>query len=71
LGAGDARFTARVQAAFKERLANSRMIMVSHTTAMLLTYCDIGATLHNGKLTYYDDIREAIAHYNSEIVHGT
>ena len=41
--------------------------MVSHATQTLMTYCDIGATLHNGKLTYYDDIKDAIASYN-EIV---
>jgi len=62
--AGDARFNMRCQAAFKDRLQNSRVIMVSHATESLLTYCDIGATLHNGKLTYYDDIKEAIARYN-------
>jgi capsular polysaccharide transport system ATP-binding protein len=62
--AGDARFTARCQTAFKERLVNSRVIIVSHTTETLLTYCDVGATLHNGKLTYYDDIKHAVACYN-------
>jgi capsular polysaccharide transport system ATP-binding protein len=67
IGAGDARFTARCQAAFQERLENSRIIMVSHDSANLLTYCDIGATLHRGKLTYFDDIRQAIIHYNDII----
>jgi capsular polysaccharide transport system ATP-binding protein len=64
IGAGDSRFAARCQAAFQERLQNSRIIMVSHQSASLLTYCDIGATLHRGKLTYFDDIREAIIRYN-------
>ncbi len=67
MGAGDARFVARCQAAFEERLQDSRVIIVSHATQTLMTYCDIGATLHNGKLTYYDDIKDAIAGYN-EIV---
>jgi capsular polysaccharide transport system ATP-binding protein len=62
--AGDARFAARCQTAFKERLENSRVIIVSHTTETLLTYCDVGATLHQGKLTYFDDIRDAVACYN-------
>lgn len=65
--AGDARFAARCQTAFKRRLENSRVIIVSHTTETLLTYCDVGATLHRGKLTYFDDIRDAVACYN-EIV---
>jgi capsular polysaccharide transport system ATP-binding protein len=62
--AGDARFSARCQAAFQGRLENSRMIIVSHTTETLLTYCDAGATLHRGRLTYYEDIKEAISSYN-------
>ena len=58
---------ARCEAAFKERLENSRVIIVSHTTETLLTYCEVGAVLNDGKLTYYDDIRTAVACYN-EIV---
>jgi capsular polysaccharide transport system ATP-binding protein len=65
--AGDARFAARCQTAFKDRLKNSRVIIVSHAAETLLTYCDIGAILHQGKLLYYDDIRDAVARYN-EIV---
>ncbi|MDP1964204.1 MAG: ABC transporter ATP-binding protein [Reyranella sp.] len=63
-GAGDARFAARVQETFNNRLKDSRMILVSHQSETMLTYCDAGATLHNGKLTYYDDIKEAVACYN-------
>ena len=62
--AGDGRFAARCQTAFKDRLKNSSLIIVSHTTETLLTYCDIGAILHQGKLHYYDNIKEAVARYN-------
>lgn len=62
--AGDARFMARCQSAFQERLKRSRVIIVSHATETLLTYCDVGAILHGGKLTYYDDIKDAVACYN-------
>lgn len=62
--AGDARFAARAQAMFKNRLEDSSMIIVSHAAETLLTYCEVGATLHRGKLTYYDDIREAVECYN-------
>lgn len=61
---GDGRFAARCQTAFKDRLKNSSLIIVSHTTETLLTYCDIGAILHQGKLHYYDNIKEAVARYN-------
>ena len=63
-GAGDARFAARVQETFHNRLKDSRMILVSHSAETILTYCEAGATLHNGKLNYYDDIKEAVACYN-------
>ena len=62
--AGDARFSARCQTAFKERLKNSRMFITSHSTEVLLTYCDIGAILHQGKLLYFADIKEAVERYN-------
>ncbi len=62
--AGDARFSARVQETFNSRLKHSRMILVSHQPETMLTYCEAGATLHEGKLTYYDDIKEAVACYN-------
>lgn len=63
-GAGDARFAARVQETFNSRLKDSRMILVSHAPETMLTYCDAGATLHNGKLTYYENIKEAVESYN-------
>jgi capsular polysaccharide transport system ATP-binding protein len=63
-GAGDARFRARCQDTFNSRLKHSRMILVSHEPATMLTYCEAGATLHEGKLTYYDDIKEAVMCYN-------
>lgn len=65
--AGDSRFAARAQEVFKSRLEETRLIIVSHQAETLLTYCDAGATLHDGKLTYYDNIKEAVARYN-EIV---
>lgn len=66
-GAGDARFLARCDQVFRTRLKDTRLIIVSHVSEALLTYCDAGATLHNGHLTYYHNIKDAVAHYN-EIV---
>lgn len=63
-GAGDARFAARCQQTFSNRLKHSRIILVSHDPGTMLTYCEAGATLHAGKLTYYDDIRDAVTSYN-------
>lgn len=63
--AGDARFAARCQTAFKERLVNSHVILVSHAAETLLTYCEVGAILEHGRLTFYQDIKEAVACYNA------
>jgi len=63
-GGGDARFRARCQETFNSRLKHTQLILVSHEPATILTYCQAGATLHDGKLTYYDDIRDAVACYN-------
>ena len=38
--------------------------IISTPTETLLTYCDTGATLHHGRLTFYKDIKEAVASYN-------
>ncbi len=57
---GDERFKRRSREAFKAKLANSRMIMVSHSSSTLRDYCDMGALLHQGELQIFDDINEAI-----------
>ena len=62
--AGDWRFRAKCLRAFRERRRRSTVIMVSHNEATIRTNCDVGAVLKDGKLTLYDDIKEAIAVYN-------
>jgi capsular polysaccharide transport system ATP-binding protein len=62
--AGDARFAARFEAAFKDRVLNHRIIMVSHSIQTIRDFCQTGAVLHNGRLTCYDDVEEAIQIYD-------
>lgn len=57
---GDASFRKKSAVLFKERMKNSGAIMVSHSGTQLKELCDCGAVLDNGKLTYFDDINEAI-----------
>ncbi len=64
LSAGDWRFTAKCSRAFRERSGRSTVIMVSHSEETIRRNCDVGAVLKGGKLTLYDDIKEAIAVYN-------
>jgi capsular polysaccharide transport system ATP-binding protein len=58
---GDDKFRQKCLTTFKEKLANSGIIMISHSKATLKQYCRVGAVLHQGELTMFDDLNEAIA----------
>lgn len=58
---GDAKFKRKSQAVFRDRMANSSAILVSHSMNELRKFCDAGIMLHDGKLTYFEDLDEAIA----------
>ncbi|MFL9840407.1 ABC transporter ATP-binding protein [Sphingomonas sp. ST-64] len=58
--AGDERFRARCHAALMERRERGTLIMVSHDPHVLRAYCDTGATLVDGRLTFYDTIDAAM-----------
>lgn len=58
---GDTNFRQKSQQVFKERLTDSDVIMVSHSSSTLRDYCETGIVLEDGKLTYYDNLEDAIA----------
>jgi capsular polysaccharide transport system ATP-binding protein len=58
---GDDRFKEKCRLAFKERLVDARIIMVSHSLATLRSYCDMAVVVHGGDVTLYDDLEEGIA----------
>ncbi|MBU2532434.1 MAG: ATP-binding cassette domain-containing protein [Alphaproteobacteria bacterium] len=60
---GDARFRQRSRAAFKSKLDTAKILMVSHGMGTLREYCEAGVVLQDGKLTYYDDLEDAIRHH--------
>lgn len=59
-GAGDERFRERCHVALRERRAKGALVMVSHDPGTLLAYCDKGAVLKEGRLTFYDTMAEAL-----------
>lgn len=59
--AGDAAFRAKSKAVFRARMAESGAVMVNHNLRELREYCDSGLVLEHGKLTYFEDLDEAIA----------
>lgn len=58
---GDANFKKKCRAVFAERLAKSDVIMVSHSMGTLTDYCQAGAVLEDGRMTYFENIEDAIA----------
>lgn len=58
---GDANFRKKCRAVFADRLSKSDVIMVSHSVSTLTDYCQAGAVLEDGKMTYYENIADAIA----------
>lgn len=64
---GDSNFKKKCNSVFKERLVNSDVIMVSHSTSTIRDYCDCGVVLEAGKLIYFDDVEDAIRLHESNM----
>lgn len=57
---GDARFRQKSKALFRARMKRASGIMVSHNLQELSKTCDAGLVLHDGRLWFFDDIKDAI-----------
>lgn len=57
---GDASFRKKSLEMFRDRLADSGLIMVSHSMQTLRDYCTSGIVLEAGECTYFSDLEEAI-----------
>jgi capsular polysaccharide transport system ATP-binding protein len=62
---GDNSFRQRCETALSERRQTGTLIMVSHDASTLRSYCDTGAILRDGVLTFFDTIDETIAAYDA------
>lgn len=60
---GDASFQAKAEKVFRERKAHATLIVVSHSVATIRKNCDSAAVLHNGLLTVYDKMEDALRVY--------
>lgn len=61
---GDASFRNKSQQVFAERMQKSGMLFVSHSLPQVKEICQAGVVLEKGKLTYYDNVEQAIAHHS-------
>lgn len=60
---GDASFKKRSRELFQARLETAGAVVVSHSMNLIRQLCDAGVVIEKGRLTYHDDIDEAIAHH--------
>jgi capsular polysaccharide transport system ATP-binding protein len=60
---GDRRFKKKSEAALKDRIRSSRVIMISHSEKTIREYCDCGLLVHGAKLYYYDDLDALMSDY--------
>lgn len=65
---GDAAFRAKSVAVFEDRRSKAGAIVVTHSPAMVRGMCDMGAVLENGQLHFYEDLEEAIAHHDRNML---
>jgi capsular polysaccharide transport system ATP-binding protein len=64
---GDASFKRKSAEVFHERMNQSSAIVVNHSMGALRELCDAGIVLENGKVTYFEDLEEAIAHHENAL----
>ncbi|MDP5220749.1 ABC transporter ATP-binding protein [Ruegeria sp. 2205SS24-7] len=57
---GDVSFRRKSRALFAERMRTSSAILVSHEMGQLRAFCDAGIVLADGRISYFDDLEEAI-----------
>lgn len=70
IAVGDSTFKKKCKDVFEQRRENASLLLVSHSAGLLRSFCDIGGVMHNGQLTFFNDIEEAIE-VHEEILRST
>ncbi len=60
---GDAAFKEKSEIVFRDRMENASSVVVSHSMPFVRKTCTMGAVLHQGRLTLFDKVNEAISYY--------
>ena len=64
---GDCAFKAKATKAFRDKVGQAGLIIVSHSEGILRDLCQAGIFLNNCRAHWFDDIDEAIASYHASI----
>lgn len=65
---GDAAFKRKCKIVLQERLETAGAIVVSHGTGTLRNLCQSGAVLEDGKLTWHENIEDAIEEHEARLL---
>lgn len=65
MAVGDPQFKRKSRAAFEQRMATARMILVSHNASDIREYCDIVVLVEGGQAKLYEDLEAGIAAYEN------
>jgi capsular polysaccharide transport system ATP-binding protein len=64
---GDAAFTKRSDALFKDRMKNAGAVVVSHSMPQIRRLCDAAVVLEGGNIQYFDDVEDGIRAHNENM----
>ena len=64
---GDAAFKVKSSNVFLQRIGTSGAIVVSHSMATIRRLCTAGVVLEKGKLTYFENINDAIEQHETNV----
>ena len=67
-GAGDQSFKRKSQAVFSSRVKSSSAIMISHSMSDMRNFCDSGLVLAGGKLSFFEEISDAIKYHQQNML---
>jgi capsular polysaccharide transport system ATP-binding protein len=60
IAVGDASFKEKCRRVLEDRRKTATVLLVSHSSRLLRDFCDVGGVLERGKLTFYDDLQDAV-----------
>lgn len=63
MSVGDAHFKTKASDAFKAKVGQANILLVTHGMTQVRTMCDLVIVLDKGKATLYDDVEEGIKVY--------
>lgn len=65
MSVGDAHFKKKASEAFKAKVGEANIILVTHGMTQVRTMCDLVIILDNGQATIYEDVEEGIKIYQN------